>query len=790
MELSKILENINLNDQAIYDYDIKGIAINSNLVSEDFIFAAIPGSKVDGAKFIPDAIKNGARVILVPSDYTLNIIKNNVQFIKLENIREDLGEILANFYNKKPKHIHAITGTNGKTSIADFLRQITSMLGFNSASMGTLGIIRDNQPPQESLTTPDPVTLHNNLNELANDGVNYIALEASSHGLDQGRLAGVKADVAGFTNLTQDHLDYHENMNEYLNAKSKLFTEILKPTGVAVLNADIKQYETLKEICNKAGRKTISYGKKGHEVKLISRTPTTTGQKLNLEIYGVKYEINIPLAGEFQAMNVLCAAAMAISLTNHPNKIIELLPKIKGAKGRLEFIGKTPNNASIYIDYAHTPDALENVIKALRPHCENKLHILFGCGGDRDKTKRPLMGKAANDLADICIITDDNPRSEEASVIRSEIIAACPNGINIGDRTAAIKYAIRTLKEGDILILAGKGHETGQKIGDKIIKQSDHQDAIDALTELYEEPNYFSEKSSSWSSKEIDEITFSVSKSNWNANKIVTHHTQISKSCLFIAIKSDNYDGHEHIDLALRNGVAACLTCRKDNSIENIEKLSFVDNTKQALEAIGKNARDKFSAKIILFIGSTQDNAKKSYKYLRKFGECLYCPKTNDIVKISQTLANISKNTKYVIIDVDNKDNELIRTISGLCRADITIINDKKNDDIANLSEIITGIDYNGICVLNADSENYTKLSKNIKIFGIKSIVTYGRNIDANIKINNIENNQISLSINETNKKINLENDLISTMNMVSLGNILNLEIYHINNLNNSNNEA
>ena len=377
MQLSQILHNINLGEQSIYDYDIKGIAINSRLVSDDFIFAAIPGSKVDGAKFIPDAIKNGAKVILVPDSYVLDIEKNNVQFIYLKDIKNDLGIILDNFYPNKPAHIHAITGTNGKTSIADFLRQITSMIGLESASMGTLGVIRENQPPQESLTTPDPVTLHNNLNDLANDGVNYIAIEASSHGLDQNRLTGVKAEVAGFTNLTQDHLDYHEDMQSYLEAKAKLFTEVLKENGVAVLNADIEEFEQLKQICKENNRKVVSYGKNGVELKLISRTPLTSGQRLNVEIYGVKHEIEIPLAGEFQAMNILCAAAMAISLSNHPSKIIELLPKIKGAKGRLEFVAKTPNGASVYIDYAHTPDALKNVINALRPHCDNKLHVLL-----------------------------------------------------------------------------------------------------------------------------------------------------------------------------------------------------------------------------------------------------------------------------------------------------------------------------------------------------------------------------------------------------------------------------
>lgn len=454
------------------DIIINGITDDSRQVEKGFLFAS------NEEKYIAMAAEKGAAVILVSKDYQGNRPQGS-EYIEVDELPFTYAQAVANFYQLQPSHICAVTGTNGKTSIADFIRQILTMMGEKAASMGTLGLIKGNEAPIPSPnTTPNAVTIHKELKELAEDGYQYVVMEASSHGICQGRIGGVKIQVAGFTNLTQDHLDFHKTMENYFEAKKLLFTKILESGGSAVLNADIEVYEELKKACLDSGKRIVSYGQNGKEIKILQRKPLMNSQKLLLEYYGQKLEINIPLAGEFQAMNVLCALGMAAEITGKPQEVIKYVEKIHGAKGRLEFVKETSNGAAIFIDYAHTPDALENVIKAMRPHTANKLRVLFGCGGDRDNGKRPIMGKIANDLADVIYVTDDNPRTEDAEKIREQIMAACPRGINIGGRDQAIKTAIANLQKGDVLILAGKGHETGQYINGQVFHFSDHEEVL------------------------------------------------------------------------------------------------------------------------------------------------------------------------------------------------------------------------------------------------------------------------------------------------------------------------
>lgn len=460
--------------------DVNGITADSREVKKGYLFAGLRGVKFDGNQYIPQAIDNGASVVLC-EDTTWMEQYPEVLFLISANVHKDFAQIVANFYHSQPEYIAAITGTNGKTSIADFTRQVLTMMGGKAASLGTLGLIKNNEEPQYAMTTPDPITIHQDLKKLVQEGYNYLVMETSSHGLCQYRVGGVKVKVAGFTNLTRDHLDYHKTMEAYFEAKKILFTEILEKGGSAVLNADIDVYPDLKEACEKTGKKIISYGHNGKELKLIKATALAHGQKLDLLYYDQEVTLNIPLAGEFQAMNILCALGILAELTGKPFEVIKYIEKIKGAKGRLELVAETANKAAIYVDYAHTPDAIENVLQAIRPHTEGKLVILFGCGGDRDKGKRPEMGKIANKLADVVYVTDDNPRSEEAEVIRSEIMAACPQGINIGDRREAIKKAINNLQKGDVLIVAGKGHEPGQIIKGITYPFSDHEEVIKAV---------------------------------------------------------------------------------------------------------------------------------------------------------------------------------------------------------------------------------------------------------------------------------------------------------------------
>ena len=455
------------------EIEICGLTDDSRQVKPGFLFVSTTEND-----YTESAVQNGAAAIVVPLNYSRPL---PVPVIKTAHPGKTLARAAAKFYGTMPEHIAGVTGTNGKTSIVDFVRQILTMMNYKAASMGTLGYIKGNEEPVPAPnTTVNQVSLHRELAELAKDGYNYVAMEASSHGLCQYRVGGVRFDTAGFTNLTRDHLDYHKTMENYLAAKLILFTEQLKEGGTAVLNADIDVFAQIKQACLDSGKKVAAYGYNGDVIKLLKAVPLTHGQKLNLEFYGKLYEIEIPLAGTFQAMNVLCALGLAAELTRKPEEVIQYAAKIHGAKGRMELAG-IKNGAAVYIDYAHTPDALENVIKALRPHTRGRLRVLFGCGGDRDAGKRPIMGRLANDLADVAYVTDDNPRTEDAVQIRSQIMAACPKGRNIGDRAAAIRTAMSELEPGDVLILAGKGHETGQYINGAVHHFSDHEEVAKNL---------------------------------------------------------------------------------------------------------------------------------------------------------------------------------------------------------------------------------------------------------------------------------------------------------------------
>ncbi len=378
----------------------------------------------------------------------------------------------ARFYDRQPKVIVAATGSNGKTSTVNFCRQLWQKMGHTAASLGTIGIDAPNLNHAGNMTTPDPVTLHAELAELESCGISHLAMEASSHGLDQYRLDGVRLNAAGFTNLSRDHLDYHKTMERYLDAKMRLFTDVLKPDGTAVLNADVPEFKKLKTACLARGVNILSYGYKADDIKILKRDILPEGQELTLKVLGEEFDVTLPLVGEFQAYNALCALGLVIGSDAgenlRPYEAVTYLEALNGVRGRMQRVGMLKNGAAIYVDYAHTPDGLQTVLTSLRPHTQNKLHVVFGCGGDRDRGKRPMMGKIAAELSDVAIVTDDNPRSEEPSDIRAEIIEDNNSLIDIGGRQKAIEAAIAGLEKGDILVIAGKGHEQGQIIGNKI----------------------------------------------------------------------------------------------------------------------------------------------------------------------------------------------------------------------------------------------------------------------------------------------------------------------------------
>lgn len=446
--------------------EIAGLTADSRAVRPGFLFAAIPGTKTDGRRFIADAVAHGAVAILTdePGDAAHRFPA--VTVIRDPDPRRRLALMAARFHAPQPRVIAAVTGTSGKTSVADFTRQIWTLLGEKAASIGTLGVIAPDFSRYGSHTTPDPVSLHRDLAKLARLGVEHVALEASSHGLDQHRLDGLELSAAAFTNLSHDHLDYHPDKDGYLEAKLRLFRELLPETGVAVLNADSEVFERVAASCR---QRVVTYGMAADSrIRLLSRRPLPDGQELDLDLAGCRGQVKLPLIGGFQAENAMAAAGLAIACGAAPERVLAVLPRLRGVPGRLELAATHPNGAPIYVDYAHKPDALEQVLRALRPHTEGRLVVVFGCGGDRDPGKRPVMGEIAARLADQAIVTDDNPRGEEPGAIRAAILAACPGAREIGDREGAIETAISGLAPCDLLVIAGKGHETGQIVGDRV----------------------------------------------------------------------------------------------------------------------------------------------------------------------------------------------------------------------------------------------------------------------------------------------------------------------------------
>ncbi len=465
------------------DPDIAGLTADSRAVQPGFLFAALPGSKLDGSSFLGEAARRGASAALVGTSAAI-AGEQPATMIYDANPRRALALFAAGFYGVQPRRVVGVTGTSGKSSVAHFTREIWQRLGLKAGSLGTLGLVSPGLTRSGSLTTPDAVALHRDLAELAHAGVDHVVLEASSHGLDQFRLDGIGFAAAAFTNLSREHLDYHPSMEAYFQAKSRLFAELLASDGTAVINADSEQAAALFGIAARRSLRTVDFGRNGKELRLVRSRPTAHGQHVVLEVLGRKLESELALVGDFQVYNVLAALGLVLSEAVDVDAALAALPLLRGAPGRLELVGATAQGAAVYVDYAHKPDALETVLKVMRPHTAARLVVVFGCGGDRDRGKRPVMGAIAARLADRVIVTDDNPRSEDAAAIRAAILqgaSGASNVVEIGDRHEAIVRAIAGLAQGDVLLIAGKGHEQGQIVGDRVLPFDDVQAARQLL---------------------------------------------------------------------------------------------------------------------------------------------------------------------------------------------------------------------------------------------------------------------------------------------------------------------
>jgi UDP-N-acetylmuramoyl-L-alanyl-D-glutamate--2,6-diaminopimelate ligase len=462
--------------------EITGLTADSRDVGPGVLFAALAGSRADGRDFIDDAIARGAAAVL--TDRSLAGRALPVPLILDENPRRVLALLAARWSGRQPACVVAVTGTNGKTSVAGFTRQIWAGLGLQAGSLGTLGLEAPGAQRPGNLTTPDPVRLHALLAEVAAAGIDHLAIEASSHGLDQHRLDGVRLRAAAFTNLSRDHFDYHGSFAEYLAAKRRLFSELLPPEGIAVLNADQPEYAALAEVCRGRGIGVLDYGRRAERLRLRAQMPDHQGQDLRFALHGREHRVRLGLVGGFQAANVLAALGLVVACGAEPAAAVATLEGLRGVRGRLERIPGHPEGAEVFVDYAHTPDALGQALDALRPHARGRLVALFGCGGDRDPGKRPEMGRIAAERADRVVVTDDNPRSEDPAAIRRAILAACPEALEIGDRREAIRAALASLQAGDVLLVAGKGHESGQIVDGRMLPFDDAAEVRAALVAL------------------------------------------------------------------------------------------------------------------------------------------------------------------------------------------------------------------------------------------------------------------------------------------------------------------
>ena len=480
------LSELGLTARGGADIAVTGLSVDSRAVKPGHLFAALAGSRAHGAAYIPTALERGAVAILTDAEgaQLAGDLPAGVALVIAEEPRAALAMAAALWFGRQPKTMAAVTGTNGKTSVATFTRQIWMALGQTAINIGTTGVEGAWTAPSAH-TTPDPITLHAMLAEAAEAGVTHAAMEASSHGLDQRRMDGVRLMAGAFTNFTQDHLDYHGTFEAYFEAKMGLFTRLLPPDAAAVVNLNDPKGAEVAAIAAARGLRVITVGHaEGCDLRILAQRFDSAGQDLRLSYGGVAYQVRLDLIGGFQAENVALAAGLCIGCGAQPSAVFEVLPRLAGVRGRMQLAATRRNGAPVFVDYAHTPDAIETALKALRPHVMGRLVIAFGAGGDRDRTKRPLMGAAAAKYADVLFVTDDNPRSEDPAAIRAEIIKACPEATEVGDRAEAILRAVDALGPGDAALIAGKGHETGQVIGRDIFPFDDVEQASIAVAAL------------------------------------------------------------------------------------------------------------------------------------------------------------------------------------------------------------------------------------------------------------------------------------------------------------------
>ena len=740
MLLGKLLKSVSKNYRKI---PVGGISFDSRKVKKRDIFFAIKGNQTSGIKFINDALSKGASAII--SSKKVKYKNRQIPLILVKNVRKSLSEACSNFYKKKPPNIVAVTGTNGKSSVADFFYQILSLNKISVASIGTLGVFSKNYNKKTNLTSMDSLSLHKNLQILARNKVNYVILEASSHGLQQKRLNNLNINTGIFTNLSHDHLDYHKSMKSYFNSKMYLFKNLLKKNSKIITDEENKEFKIIKNIANKRKIKKITIGSTSGNIIILHTKYKKNKQIVKISINSKIFLLDVPLIGYFQVKNLLMAALAASCCGLNQNKIFSQIHKIRPVPGRLERVASLNNNSNIIVDFAHTPDALEQSLIALKKQFKKEIILVFGCGGERDKKKRLIMGKIAKKYCRKIFVTDDNPRNEDPKKIRNIIMKTCKKiAVNIGSRKKAIKTAINELESNEILLVAGKGHEETQDYGNKIINFSDK----NVIKEIIKKRKLFSKKHC-WTEEIARKVFKNSNLKNANYDGVSINTKTIKKNNLFFAIRGKNTDGHKFAKEAIEKGAIKSVISKKINQLSN-NKIIKVKSTFSSLNNLAKVTRNNSCAQIIGITGSVGKTTLKNLISfaLTNYGKVYHSPHSyNNKFGVPLSLSNLKSNTEYGIFEIGMSKKGEIDNLSKIVKPEIAIITNISEAHFENFNtlkdiakakaEIIDNILENGNIILNKDDKFFTFLSDKARKKGI-NVISFSSKQKADIFLLNI----------------------------------------------------
>tara|TARA_B100000586_G_scaffold80421_1_gene56659 strand:+ start:5314 stop:8148 length:2835 start_codon:yes stop_codon:yes gene_type:complete len=773
---------------------IKGISFDSRSIKKGDLFVSIKGDKFDGDDYINQATSKGAKVIV----HSRPIKKNKkVTFIKFKDTRNILAKLSTRYYKNKPKNIIAVTGTNGKTSVSDFFYQIFMLQKKKSGFIGTLGFRKNKLLKRRNLTTLDSLTLNKDLDEMKRSGINNVIIEASSHGLKQKRLDFLKVKVGIFTNLSHDHLDYHKDMKDYLRSKFLLFKSLLREKGAVITDTDIKQYGAIKKIQRKRKLKIFTIGSKSNTFEVLNHKIFKNFQSLEIKYNKKIYKLKINLYGSIQIKNLLMAVLASKICGLKIKNIFKKIEKIKSVEGRLQLIRILPNQSKIFLDYAHTPDALKNAILSLREHFQKKITVVFGCGGERDKSKRKLMGKVAKKYCDKIYITDDNPRNENPKKIRKDIMKGLKNSTakEIGNRKKAILYALENSDPHEVILIAGKGHETYQDLGKRKIFLSDRN-----IVKSLKNRNIYSDKQSNHLKYNgmILEKTLKTKK-NYFFNDVSINSKTTKKNNLFVAIRGKRNDGHNFLNQAIKNGANYCIISKPAK-----KKLKFirVKNTMGFLNRLAKNKRNLSSARFIAVTGSSGKTTVKTMlgNLLNEYSKTYFSPKSyNNQYGVPLSISNINPNDDFGVFEIGMSKFKEIYKLSAMVKPHIGIItnvseahleNFRNTKDIAKAKgEIIYNIQKGGTVILNRDDKFFHYFRKIAEKNKIK-IKSFGYSKKSDVRFINLKKIQGSfflrlfvdrkkffLKINNGNKSY-----IMNILSCIAVMNELNLALYKVKN--------